>query len=76
MPVWGLGSLPVPNLTFSLIAEGLTCLRSSGALLDYYILARQRLKYSSAKGLNSKPGVVYLAFYLVRLGMSVVKHNC
>ena len=45
-------------------------------LLDYYILARQRLKYSSAKGLNSKPGVVYLAFYLVRLGMSVVKHNC
>ena len=37
-------------------------------LLDYYILARQRLKYSSAKGQNSKPGAAYLASYPVRLG--------
>ena len=43
--------------------------------LDYYILARQRLKYSSAKRQSSKTKVVCLVFFLVRLGMSVVKHH-
>ena len=43
--------------------------------LDYYILARQRLKYSSAKGKAVKPRWFALYSFLVRLGMSVVKQH-